>query len=251
MSGKIKAVIVDDEQNARETLRNIIGKYFDDITILGEADDVQAGVEMIEKQQPQVVFLDIQMPSGNGFDLLMQLSEINFHVIFTTAFDNYAIRAFKFSAFDYLLKPIKIKDMRETIDRLKLEMDNAKSPHSRLKVLIDNYSNTDGKIKKLVIPSMEGFEVVKLEDIIRCEGERNYTRVIISESNNILVSRTLKEYEELLSDHGFFRIHQSSLINLHHVKKYLKGGGGRVEMTDGVELTVSRYRKEAFVKRFL
>lgn len=245
----IKAVIIDDEKSGRDVLANILAEHFEIIEVVGQADDVDSGVILIQETEPQLVFLDIKMPGGTGFDLLEKIPEKDFEVVFITAYDNFTMKAFRFSAIGYLLKPIKIKDLRETVERLEkyLLKDNSK----RLKVLVENYGAGEGKIKKLVVPNIKGFEVVKIEDIIRCEGERNYTNIVLVEGKKILVSKTLKEYEELLSEHGFSRIHQSSLINLHHVKKYIKGAGGKVEMSDGVTLQVSQQRKAAFVKSFV
>ena len=245
----IKTVIIDDEEDARDVLVNILKEHFDMIEIVGQADDVDTGVKVIQESEPQLVFLDIKMPGGTGFDLLEKIPHKDFEVVFITAFDAFTMKAFEFSAIGYLLKPIRVKDLKKTVKRL--EKFILQDADKRLKVLIENYGAGEGKIKKLVIPNIEGFEVLEIEDIIRCEGERNYTNFVLTNGKKILVSKTLKEYDELLSEHGFFRIHQSSLVNLHHVRKYIKSQNGKVEMSDGTKLQVARQRKVAFVKRFL
>lgn len=248
----VKCVIIDDEVDARFLLNNIIHKNFkDQVEIVAEADNIADGINIIKKHQPEVVFLDIRMREGTGFDLLEKIEDKNFEVVFVTAFDHYAIKAIQFSAFGYLMKPIKIKELKRLIETLTVHFVNKKDNVSkRLKVLIENYGD-DRKIKKLVIPNMEGFKVVAIEDIIRLEGDRNYTNFILLENKKITSTKTLGDYEELLTEFGFFRIHQSSLVNLRHVKGYVKGDGGSVEMTDGKQLQVSRHRKSNFIKKFI
>ncbi len=248
----IKCVIIDDEADARFMLSNIINKNFkDQLQIVAEADSIPDGIKIIEKHTPDVVFLDIRMREGTGFDLLEKIENKNFEVIFVTAFDQYAIKAFQFSALGYLMKPIKIKELKQVVEILHNHFINQKeNVTKRLKVLIENYGD-DRKIKKLVIPNMEGFKVVAIEDIIRLEGDRNYTNFILLENKKITSTKTLGEYETLLSEFGFFRIHQSTLVNLRHVKGYVKGDGGSVEMADGKQVQVSRHRKANFVKKFI
>ena len=183
--------------------------------------------------------------------LLQQLKDVNFEVIFITAYDQYAVKAFQFSAFGYLMKPIKTKELNTVVTRLKDHIDSLKEGvNKRLKVLVENYGD-DRLIKKLVISNKDGFKVSNVEDIVRLEGDGNYTNFIIAGSKKIMTSKSLGEYEELLNEHGFFRIHQSTIVNLRHVKGYLKGSGDKVEMSDGKSFTVSRHRKPAFLKRFL
>ncbi|MCB0402947.1 MAG: response regulator transcription factor, partial [Flavobacteriales bacterium] len=184
------------------------------------------------------------------FDLLNRLDEINFEVIFITAYNQYAVDAFKFSAFGYLLKPIKTRELKDVIGKLENHLKVMKSGvNQRLKVLVENYG-TQGEIQKLIINNVEGFQVVKINCIIRLEGDRNYTHFILEGGRKITTSKSIGEYEELLNNYGFFRIHQSTIISLRHVVSYQKGDGGRVEMTDGKEVKVSRYRKTEFLERF-
>ena len=248
----IRALIIDDEKDARFLLRNLLRlNYSNLITVIDEADDVDTGIKSIKKNKPDLVFLDIKMPQGTGFDLLQKLDTVDFEVIFITAYDNFAVKAFQFSAFGYLLKPIKTSELDSTITRLKDHLELLKEgTDKRLKVLIENYGD-DKKIRKIVISNMEGFKVIEVDDVLRLEGDRNYTHFIITGNKRITTSKTLSDYEELLNDHGFFRIHQSTIINLRHVKGYIKGDGGAVEMTDGKNFQVSRNRKQDFLKRFI
>lgn len=249
----IKAIIIDDEKNARFLLRDLLKRNCaQTLNLVGEADDVNTGIKAIQKYGPDVVFLDIQMKNGTGFDLLKQVKNVDFEVIFITAYDNYAIKAFEFSAFGYLLKPIKSGDLRNLVDRLATHLEKLKvAADKRVKILIDNYGDEAGKMKRLVINNIEGFQVVDIDHIIRLEASSNYTQFILSEGKSILVSRTLGQYEDLLKENGFFRIHQSHIVNLRHVQGYLKVDGGRVKMSDGSELSLSRNRKAAFIDRFV
>jgi two-component system LytT family response regulator len=207
-------------------------------------------VEIIQKKKPDLVFLDIQMHKGTGFDLLEAIGNVNFEIIFVTAYDNYAVEAFKFSAFGYLLKPLKSKDLREVIQKLEHHIHEQKvGVNKRLNVLVENYGD-EGQIRKLIVTNMEGFKVLTIESIIRLEGDRNYTHFIIDGERKVVTTKSLGTYEELLNDYGFLRIHQSTIINLRHVKGYIKGDGGKVEMTDGECMQVSRHRKAQLIERF-
>lgn len=248
----IRAIIIDDEKRARNLLRNLLLQNFgNSIKIVAEGDDVDTGVEAIKEHHPDLVFLDIKMHKGTGFDVLQQLGEINFEVVFITAYDQYALKAFEFSAFGYLMKPIKTTEFKKIITKLKTHLEHLKTDaNKRLKVLVENYGD-DRIIKKLVISNQHGFKVSNLEDIIRMEGDGNYTNFIIEGNKKIMTSKSLGEYEVLLNDYGFFRIHQSTIVNLRHVKGYDKDLGDKVEMSDGKKFNLSRHRKPEFLKRFL
>ncbi len=247
----IRAVVIDDEKRARDLLiRKLEQSLAKRVKVVGQADDVSSGEELIKKQRPDLVFLDIQMHEGTGFDLLERFSEIKFEVIFITAYDQYALEAFKFSAFGYLLKPIKSVELSDVVDKLEARLEQLKSgADKRLKVLVENYGD-DERIKKLVVTNRNGFQVTRVEDIIRLEGDSNYTHFIIQGGTKITTSKTLGEYEELLNDHGFYRIHQSTIVNLRHVKGYNRDAGDRVEMSDGESFNLSRHRKSDFLQRF-
>ncbi|MEX1003630.1 MAG: LytTR family DNA-binding domain-containing protein [Crocinitomicaceae bacterium] len=248
----IKSLIIDDEKDARYLLKVSLEQMFSDqIEITDEASSVLSGVKSIQKHRPDLVFLDVKMRDGTGFDLLDQLDTIDFEIIFVTAYDKYAIRAFQFSAFGYILKPFKKSELESIINKLSVQIKNKGSDVSkRVKILIENYVDKN-KIHKLVLSNVDGFKVVNLTDLIRLEGDGNYTNFIILNSRKVTSSKNLREYEDLLVDHGFFRIHQSTIVNLRHVTGFKKEDGGRVEMSDGESAKLSRYRKADFMERFL
>ena len=248
----ISVVIVDDEKDARFLLRNLLEQNFvNQVDVLAEADDVDSAIEMIKKHQPDIVFLDIKMPGGSGFDVLTSIEKLNFEVVFVTAYDKFALKAFEFSAFGYLMKPIKESDLAGILDRLDEKVRRLQGDDSskRLKVLIENYN--EGGVKKIVVSNVNGFRVAALEDIIRLEGDGNYTNFILTDEQKVVSTKNLGEYEKLLLDFGFFRIHQSTVVNLIHVVGFSREGGGLVEMSDGVKAKLSRYRKDAFMERFV
>lgn len=247
-----KSVIIDDEEDARFNLKHLLlRKFADTIQIVGEAYSVKSGLEIIEKTQPDLVFLDIKMRDGNGFDLIQSLESIDFEIIFVTAYDKFAIQAIEFSAFAYLMKPINLDKLQNSITQLiekQKELNN--SIHKRVKILIENYGDSK-KILKLVISNIEGFNVLQIENIIRLEGDSNYTHFILSNDKKVISSKSIGVYEDLLDEYGFYRIHQSTIINLRHVKAYKKSEGGQVQMTDDAILKISRHRKKDFFDRFL
>ena len=244
---KIRTIIIDDELSARQTLRGIIEKFVPEITIVAEAYSIETAIHVINSNEKDLVFLDIEMPYGSSFDILEQLDKIDFEIIFITAHDQYAIDAFKFSAIDYLLKPVKINELKKAVEKFKKRNFPKQSNEELVKVLIDNLNNANHKI---VLPTSNGFNIEKIENIIRCEADRNYTRFVFVDGRKTLVSKTLKEFDELLTNQGFFRIHQSFLVNMNHITKYFKGQGGEIEMTDKTIIPVARTKKEAFLKLF-
>ncbi len=247
----LRAVIVDDERTVRELLRGTLEQEFSDhIEVVGEADDVQPAVDTIIEKKPDVIFLDIRMRTGTGFDVLDKIEDQDFEVIFVTAYDEYAVEAFKFSAFGYLLKPIKLSELEVVITKLVDHIEEQKEGKGkRLKVLVENYSGD--KVEKLVIKNMKGFQVIELKKILRLQSEANYTHFIMIDGTRYTSSRTIKQYDELLGPHGFFRIHQQHVVNLAHVVSYEKGEGGTVTMKDGNSIPVSRKRKPALMQKFL
>lgn len=246
----ITAVIIDDENDARFLLRNLLEKKFGHkIRLLGEADDVGSGIELIGSMHPDLVFLDIQMKTGTGFDLLTQLGKNAPNVIFITAYDQYAINAFKFSAFGYLLKPIKLKDLEDAIEKIE-GIGKQHSSEKHIKVLVENYG-VNGEIQKLIVSNMTGFTVIEIVEILRLEGDRNYTHFILRDGSKVTASKNLGEYEELLAEYGFYRIHQSTIVSLRHVKAFKKVNDGYIELVDGSVHKVSRNRKQGFIAKFL
>lgn len=244
-----QTVIIDDDQLARRGLRRILEQNFEEIEILGEADSVASGLSLINEVDPDLVFLDIEMPDGTGFSLIEQLSGINFKVVFTSSYSDYAITAFKYSAFDYIVKPVLIENVRSTVNRIN-EIPVLKET-DRIEVLKKNLNHSDENDPTIALPEINGFSIVKVNDIIRCEGERNYSRVYFKNGSSTLISRTLLDFDNLLVSHGFFRIHRSHLISLKNVNRYLKTDGGLVEMMDKTQLPVSPKFKDELLNRLL
>lgn len=242
-------IIIDDDQLARKGLRHILEKNFDEVQVMGEADSVTSGLALIKEYDPHLVFLDIEMPDGTGFHLLEQLSKINFKVVFTTSYSDYAITAFKYSAFDYIVKPVLVENVKSTMKRIK-EIP-VLSEKQRLEVLINNLSKPTSEEATIALPDINGFSIIKVKDIIRCEGERNYSRIFFSDGKSVLISRTLLEFDNLLVPLGFFRIHRSHLISLRNVNRYLKIDGGVVEMVDKTLLPVSSKFKDELLNKLL
>lgn len=244
-----QTVIIDDDQLARRGLKRILEQNFQEIEIVGEADSVTSGLLLINEFAPELVFLDIEMPDGTGFSLLEKINKVNFKVIFTTSYSDYAITAFKYSAFDYIVKPVLIENVRNTINRIKdIPVLNERQ---RLDALKRNLNSTNTDDHTIALPETNGFSIVKVNEILRCEGERNYSRIYFKDGTSILVSRTLLDFDNLLVSHGFFRIHKSHLISLKNVNRYLKTDGGMVEMIDKTQLPVSPKFKDELLNRLL
>lgn len=242
-------VIIDDDQLARRGLRRILEQNFKEIEILGEADSVASGLSLISEVEPELVFLDIEMPDGTGFSLLEKLATVNFKVVFTTSYNDYAITAFRYSAFDYIIKPVLIENVRATIRRINdIPVLQEKQ---RVEVLKRNLSQGNEDDQTIALPEINGFTIVKVKDIVRCEGERNYSRIFFKNGTSVLISRTLLDFDNLLVSHGFFRIHRSHLISLLNVNRYLKTDGGLVEMMDKTQLPVSPKFKDELMNRLL
>lgn len=246
MSKKLKTIIVDDEQDAVEFINSIIGEYCTSLEVVAKANNVVQGVAAITDKKPDLVFLDVEMPNGNGFDLLAQFPEKDFDVIFITAFNHYAVKAIKFSAVDYILKPININEFIEAVNRVvKKRSERPSQGNESLKILMENLKTSPPS--RLAIPTADGMEYLNPREIIRIEADRSYSWFYQTGGRKILVSKHLKEFQELLSDRYFFRSHNSHLINLKYVKKYIRKEGGYIEMTDGAMIPVSRNRKDLFL----
>ncbi len=241
----VRVMIVDDEEGARESLSNLLEKYVDGVKIVAKSDSIASAMEKIKKYTPELVFLDIEMPFGSGFELLERMKPINFNIVFVTAYDHYALKAIKFSALDYLLKPVDIEDLKKAI---KKHVHTQKTPPT------ENYDNlienlkSDSQDKKIAIPDSNGITFIAINDIIRCESDGNYTRIFLNTGKKILASKTLGEYENMLDGDGFFRVHRGHLVNLNHIHKFLKTDGGTIEMSDGTHVDVSRRKKTAFME---
>ncbi|MEY3236152.1 MAG: hypothetical protein RI883_253 [Bacteroidota bacterium] len=240
-----KAVIIDDENRTRDLIAKMINSFGLDILAIPAGENVQSGIQAIEELKPDIVFLDIQMPDGTGFDVLKSVKEKNFEVIFITAHEEFAIKAIKFSALDYLLKPIDPEELKAAVEKAIKAVDDKKD-ESQFEALQNNI--LPNQKKRLVLKTQESVYVVELHEIIRCEADRNYTSFFLSSGKKILVSKTLKEYETLLSAHNFLRVQQSHLVNLDFVDRYDKGNGGSVVMKDGSEVPLSPAKREVFFK---
>jgi two-component system LytT family response regulator len=247
----IKSVIIDDEKDSRDILANYLSKYCPDVTVSGFGESVATGIEAIKKYQPDLVFLDIEMPYGNGFDLLDKIPDINFETVFVTAFNNYAIQALNQSAAYYLLKPIDIDELVKAVDKIKKERA-AQNYTQHAKLLLQNIRT--GSQQKIMLPTMEGFEIVTINTIVHCEAVDNFTRFHFDPDNGpkvpLLICRSLKYFEEILSNHRFLRIHRSHLINPEFVIRYTKGKGGSVIMKGNQEIEISPNKKKEFLELF-
>ncbi|MDA3943385.1 MAG: LytTR family DNA-binding domain-containing protein [Bacteroidetes bacterium] len=243
---KIKAILVDDEENARKALSNMLEYYCKEVEVIGQAANISAAHALIIDLEPDVVFLDIQMPGGSGFELLKKFRTIPFKVIFVTAFDQFALKAIKLSAIDYLLKPVSPRDLIKAVEKLGQRMEVEEHFDQQLETLEANMQ-PDKQHKKIILNTSNNMYVLRIEDVIRCEADENYTRVINLDGKSIMVAKTLKDFDELLSAFGFCRIHQSHLINLNHVLTYEKGSGGMVLLSNKERIPVSSRRKEFFL----
>lgn len=245
----IKTIVIDDLKLQQDTLLRMIGENFDHLDIVSVCSSVEEGIEKITLHQPQLVFLDVELGARTGFDLLNELDEINFEVIFTTSFSKYAVDAFKVSAVDYLLKPYTDDDLKKAVCRFE-ERAAAKQPLNHLKILMENLNTKTDSKTKIALPTMGGYVFVQAGDIVRCEAEDHYTWFYFSDKSRKMVSKNLKDCEELLIPFNFFRIHLSHLINMNCIKEYSKnmGEGGSVKMSDGCTIEVSRKRKPEFLK---
>ena len=240
-----KALVIDDENRTRELIVKMINSFGFDLEAKPGGDNVQSGIKSIEEEQPNLVFLDIQMPDGTGFDVLKGLKNRNFEVIFITAHEEFAIKAIKFSALDYILKPIDQNELMSAVSKA-IKTIEEKKEETQFDALQHNV-NPNLK-RRLVLKTQESVHVVDLDTIIRCEADRNYTSFFLNTGKKILVSKTLKEYETLLTGHNFLRVQQSHLINLDYVDRYDKGDGGSVVMKDGSEVPLSPAKREVFFK---
>jgi two-component system LytT family response regulator len=241
----IKVLIIDDEKRTRDLIARMIESFELGVTTLPLGEDVKSGIELIDDLRPNIVFLDVQLPDGTGFDVLSKVSYKNFVVIFVTAHEEFAIKAIKFSALDYLLKPIDHEELKAGLNKAILSLEHKKG-EGQFEALQQNIK--PNQKRKLVLKTLENIHVVDLDEIIRCEADRNYTQFYLVGGKKILVSKTMKDFETLLSPHQFLRVQQSHLINLNFVDRYNKGHGGSLIMKDGSEVPLSPHKRDMFFK---
>lgn len=238
---RIKSIIVDDEKHGRENLLGILKQYCPEVDVVGEANSVENAISLIKMYEPDLVFLDIEMPKANGFQLLEHFKDFTFEVIFVTAYDNYAIKAIRFSAVDYILKPINYNDLKAAVikvsERFKLKEEN-----KRIKQLFRNINQPANA--RIGLPMADRIEYIEVKKIIRCQGEGNYTHFYFEGNNHLLVAKTLVEFEDLLKEYSFIRVHKTHLVNLKHVLVFVKTDGGVLQLSNGDEVAVSRRRRE-------
>lgn len=242
----IRTVVIDDEEHSRRMLMEMLHEHCQSLNVVASADSVRTGLTAITEQRPELVFLDIELQSETSFEILEKLPEINFELVFTTAFDHYALKAIKFCAIDYLLKPIDLDELRIAVSKVEKRM-NREHLNKNLEALLNNMKTASQSNHRIALSTLEGLLFVDVSDIIYCESSGPYTHFIFKQADKIVTSKHLKEYEDLLSGYEFFRIHKSFLINLHEVKKYIRGEGGQLIMSNGAALPVSKQRKDGFL----
>jgi two-component system, LytTR family, response regulator len=242
----LKAILVDDELNSLQNLQFKIREYCPSIRVVDQTQNPEEAIRMIQQHKPDVIFLDIEMPRMSGFKMLEQIAEVDFEVIFITAYNHYAINAIRISAFDYLVKPVAIEDLQQTVDRL--GNFSIKKTRERAKLLKQNLANPKSQEDHIAIPTNDGLEFIQIKQIIRIESSSNYSKLILQNGQQLLVTRQLKDFEELLQDYRFYRVHHSHLVNLNFIAKYIRGDGGQISMRNGDMIDVSRRKKEVFLK---
>jgi two-component system, LytTR family, response regulator len=246
----ISTIIVEDEERSRVTLRNYLQKYCPQVAVIEECENIVEGQKAIEKHQPQLIFLDVEMPFGNAFDLLERIPNIGSKIIFVTAYSNYAIKALNYSASYYILKPIDIEELEQAVKKVTQEIEKETSEDIQIqtKVLLENLKQNSNK--KVVLPTLDGFDVVDMDQIIRLEANDNFTNFYLKDKTKKVICRTLKFYEDTLQDDMFLRVHRSHIVNMNYIKSYKKGKGGQIEMQDGSYVDVSASRKDDLMKFF-
>lgn len=245
----MRTIIVDDEPKNVRILNRLLTDFCVGINIIGSAGDANTAFELISKLKPDIVFLDIEIPNGNAFDLLDKLMPISFEIIFITAFESYSLKAFKYSALDYLLKPVSIVDLQNAVSKAK-NNSYSKNVNLQVKSLLHNINSASIGKQKIAIQTLDGFELVKEEEVIRLEAKGNYTEIILKDKSKLLASKSIKDFEDILNTDIFFRIHNSHIVNLNFIKKYHKGRGGYIILEDETNIEVASRRKIEFLSRF-
>ncbi len=245
----LKTIIVDDQEFCTEIVKDILSENSPEVEIVAICHSGKDGIKSIKKYKPDLVILDVEMPEMTGFEMLQKIKDPEFEVIFTTSFDKYSIQAIRFSALDYLLKPVIAHELKTAIDRvLKKRTENVSK---RMNALFRNLTETKRPLNQVALPSSDGLIFVAVGDIIHCESDSNYTTLFLKSKEKMVITKTLKDVENLLSGNNFFRIHHSHLINVNHIKKYIRGNAGYVVMSNGSNLNIARNRKEEFLQQFV
>ncbi|TKG92834.1 response regulator transcription factor [Puteibacter caeruleilacunae] len=242
----ITALIIDDEQNGRDNLANLVKQHCNDIHVIGTAEDIPSALKLIEGLKPQLLFLDIQLKDGTGFDILNQCPTTSFEVIFVTAYDQYGLHAIRFSAIDYILKPIDHELLSDAVDKA-IKQIELKIENKRLRNLLHNNSQQNGS-KRIALPFVDSIEFVEVKDIIRLEAEGSYTRFFTINGKEMLISGSLKEYVEMLTPYGFIRTHQAHFVNPDFIKSFVKADGGYLKLQNGDTVPISRLRKNEILQ---
>jgi two-component system LytT family response regulator len=242
----IKAVLIDDEKIIIESLGMLLSEHCPDVEVIATADSYREGIRILDEYQPDLIFLDIEMPHGSGFELLERFPDRNFDVIFVTAHSHYAIKAFKFSAVDYILKPVDIQELIQAVGRIKRYRNLERNTTQRYRILQENLKAPGPT--RLAVPTSKGMDFIHIDDILRIQADGRYSTIFTRDNRNILVARNLGQYSKLLSDGNFFRSHHSHLINIDHIKKYLHRDGGTIILRDGSRVPLARSRKADFLR---
>jgi two-component system, LytTR family, response regulator len=245
----LNAIIVDDEPHCCKTLESLLKRYCPEVSVIATCANGVDALQAIRQLNPGLVFLDVEMPKMNGFEMLEQLHEINFHLIFVTSYDAYALRAIRFSAIDYLLKPVDREELQIAVQKVVKRMQ-APLPE-QLRIILEKIQHPSASSGKIALPTMEGLQLIPVRSIVSCEANDNYTTITLKNNKKIVISCTLKVIEELLEDHSFIRVHRSFVVNLDEVEKYVKADGGYLVMSDGSEILISRNKKEELLKKLV
>lgn len=243
----LRAIIIDDEENSSNALKEKLHHYFPEVQVISICSSAEQGIAAINSLKPDMIFLDIEMPRMNGFAMLQQVTNRNFEIVFITAYDHYAIKAIRFSALDYLVKPVEIEELGQAIQRAEEKRKESLS-NERLSLLLDNLGQTTNHRQRIAVPTLSGLEFLKVDTIVYLEASINYTHIFLKDGRKYIVSRTMKEFEDLLPTEIFIRIHHSHIINKNFAARYIRGDGGQVVLSNGVVLDIAKRRKAEFLK---
>jgi len=245
----IKAIIIDDEASQRQVIKNLLASKFKNISVIAEAENVENGIEVLKQNKPDIAFLDVELTNGTSFDILKTISKIDFKIIFITGFKDFAIQAFKFSAIDYILKPVNSEEFENAVNKAVSEI-NLSNQTLKLDALFANFQNIAQETKKIVLKTQESMHLVNVQNIIRCQSDNSYITFYINDGKKILVIGSLKDYEEMLVNFGFFRAHQSHLINLNCITRFDKRDGGCVILSDNSQIPIAQRKRQEFFDVF-